>query len=209
MSDRSIMLAYDITDRRRRDRVFRYLSGIRVDGQKSVHELSLSAHDIPDVIAGVLEYVDPSDDKVLLCAQQRHRWLPRVLQICGTPAESVLASSPRPDAGFRWHDHDYLLAYDIRGPKRLRRLQKLTGGEGLFLQRSVYLLNLSLARYETFKEAVLARVDPDVDDVRLYPLVSLGDVYYLCGGNRGIYGLNNTPEDTMDDWLARGGRQDG
>ena len=201
MALRNVVVAYDVVARRRRDRLFRYLSSIRMDGQKSVHELVLSEQEIPDVVAAVMTHIDDTEDKVLLCGLPEHRLLPRVLQLCGTPLRSTVLPAKQPNQGLRWHDHDYLVAYDVRQPRRLRRMQRVAAAEGIYLQRSVYLVNLSLARYETFKERVLECVAIDEDDVRLYPLRSMGDLYFLAGGTRSVYASSPEGEPTLLGWL--------
>lgn len=66
----------------------------------------------------------------------------------------------------------WLLAYDIRAPKRLQRMQRIARKNGIPLQRSLYLLVGSRARIENFIDTLrnAKAFDETIDDVRIYPL---------------------------------------
>ena len=66
----------------------------------------------------------------------------------------------------RW----YVLAYDIRNPKRLRRVHAHVKKHGVSLQKSVFLIHADPGTLARLKAGVLARVDEAEDDVRLYPV---------------------------------------
>lgn len=64
----------------------------------------------------------------------------------------------------------WLIAYDIRHPKRWRRLYRLLCGQGLRIQYSVFLLPLSDREIEPLVGNIRACIDESKDDVRLYHL---------------------------------------
>ena len=66
----------------------------------------------------------------------------------------------------RW----YVLAYDVRDPKRLRRTHAHIKKHGISLQKSVFLIHADSKALARLKAGVLARVDKNKDDVRLYPI---------------------------------------
>jgi len=66
----------------------------------------------------------------------------------------------------RW----YVLAYDIRDPKRLRRTYAHVKKYGVGLQKSVFLIHTDPDSLARLKAGVLERVDETEDDVRLYPV---------------------------------------
>ena len=66
----------------------------------------------------------------------------------------------------RW----YVLAYDVRDPKRLRRTHAHVKKHGISLQKSVFLVHADPEALARLKTGVLERVDKNEDDVRLYPV---------------------------------------
>lgn len=64
----------------------------------------------------------------------------------------------------------WLIAYDIADPRRLRRVHALVARLARQLQYSLYLLDGGEARLDALLEAIRARIDPRRDDVRAYPL---------------------------------------
>lgn len=64
----------------------------------------------------------------------------------------------------------YVLAYDIRDPKRLQRLHYYLKQRALPLQRSVFLLHKRPAELHTILRGVRQRIHKSQDDVRLYPV---------------------------------------
>ena len=61
-----VMVAYDVTDNRRLNRVRRFLEGYRVAGQKSCFECWVTARDLRQVLHGVGGLMDPASDRVHL-----------------------------------------------------------------------------------------------------------------------------------------------
>jgi CRISPR-associated protein Cas2 len=59
----------------------------------------------------------------------------------------------------------YLVAYDIRAPKRLRRVAKVLEDFGLRVQKSVFIALLDERRFFDLKAALRREIDPAVDEV--------------------------------------------
>jgi CRISPR-associated protein Cas2 len=68
------------------------------------------------------------------------------------------------------HAQRWLLAHDIRDPKRLQRVWRFLRQEGVRLQYSVYLLAGTRQHVENIIEQLRELIDEDADDVRIYPL---------------------------------------
>lgn len=83
------------------------------------------------------------------------------------------------------HASHWLLAYDIRDPKRLQRVWRCLRQEGVRLQYSVYLLTGSRRHIEQLLAQLQPIIDERVDDVRVYPLSE----------NTKIWGLGTQFED--------------
>lgn len=70
---------------------------------------------------------------------------------------------------------NYLICYDIVCEKRLAKVAKLLEKECLRVQYSVFLLPLAgRGKAETLAAQLLGLIDPDEDDVRLYPVRNAG-----------------------------------
>lgn len=68
--------------------------------------------------------------------------------------------------------HWFVLAYDVRNEKRLRRLHYYLKKRALPLQRSVFLLHKKPSELNRMLQGVRERTHKNEDDVRLYPVVS-------------------------------------
>ena len=64
----------------------------------------------------------------------------------------------------------YLLAYDIRNPRRLQRTHAFVKKLGIPLQKSVFLVRADPDGLERLKDGIRQRVHGRRDDVRLYPI---------------------------------------
>ncbi|MGK9451823.1 CRISPR-associated endonuclease Cas2 [Acidithiobacillus caldus] len=64
----------------------------------------------------------------------------------------------------------WLVAYDVRSPKRWRRLYRLLCGHGWRIQYSAFLLALDDAKIEFLTQEIRHCIDEHKDDVRLYHL---------------------------------------
>jgi CRISPR-associated protein Cas2 len=73
--------------------------------------------------------------------------------------------------------HWFVLAYDVREPKRLKRLHYYLKKRGLPLQRSVFLLHKKPSELNRILQGVRQRTHKNEDDVRLYPVVSPNSIW--------------------------------
>jgi CRISPR-associated protein Cas2 len=81
----------------------------------------------------------------------------------------------------------YLVCYDVADPRRLQRVHYYLKHHALAVQYSVFLARVSERQLQSFLAGVAARIEPQEDDVRAYPLpadcqpVSLGRQYFPSG----------------------------
>lgn len=75
--------------------------------------------------------------------------------------------------------HWYVLAYDIRDPRRLQRTHRRLKREGMALQKSVFGLRVTGRALQALKADINDLVDDQIDDVRLYPVSRPGDIWSL------------------------------
>lgn len=73
--------------------------------------------------------------------------------------------------------HWFVLAYDVREPKRLKRLHYYLKKRALPLQRSVFLLHKKPSELSQILQEVRQRTHKNEDDVRLYPVVSPNSIW--------------------------------
>ncbi len=74
----------------------------------------------------------------------------------------------------------YLLAYDIRDPRRLQRTYNFVRKHGIGLQKSVFLIRADREALANLKAGIRERVNARQDDVRLYPIRHPG-VLWVAG----------------------------
>lgn len=67
---------------------------------------------------------------------------------------------------------DYLVCYDIREPRRLRRVHRCMREWGTPIQYSVFLCRLSAGMRTRMVRELRERIDERVDDVRIYTIQS-------------------------------------
>lgn len=95
------------------------------------------------------------------------------------------------------HAQRWLLAHDIRDPRRLQKVWRFMRSEGLRMQYSVYVLEGSRARIEHVLVQLRGLIDLRTDDVRVYAI----------GQSTRIWGLGRQFEDggnmLCDAWLDR------
>jgi CRISPR-associated protein Cas2 len=73
----------------------------------------------------------------------------------------------------------YLVAYDIRNPRRLGRIYRLCKRAGLHLQYSVFLLRASPLKMNQFIRELESLIEPRRDDVRIYPVPERAEWTFL------------------------------
>ena len=83
------------------------------------------------------------------------------------------------------HAQRWLLAYDIRDPRRLGRVGRFMSKEAVRLQYSVYLLAGTRHEVQQVIDQLLTLIDERTDDVRIYAL----------GDNTRVWGLGAQFED--------------
>jgi len=64
----------------------------------------------------------------------------------------------------------YLIAYDIREPKRLKRLHYRLRKRTIPLQNSVFMAKLSDKHLHTLSNEIKTHINTAQDDVRIYPI---------------------------------------
>lgn len=65
---------------------------------------------------------------------------------------------------------NYLVCYDIKDDKRLRRVFSLTKQYGIHLQYSVFYCRFTWVELQKFKSNLAEIINKKEDDIRIYPL---------------------------------------
>lgn len=78
----------------------------------------------------------------------------------------------------------YLVCYDIAHPRRLGRVLRLMKGRGIHLQYSVFYCEFTWPQLQEIKWRLGALIEPDEDDLRIYPLPASGQVEVYGQGDR-------------------------
>lgn len=97
--------------------------------------------------------------------------------------------------GGKW----YLVAYDIRCPGRLRRVQREIVRQGQGLQQSVYLVRGSRRSLMELLSRLEARMDTRVDDLRAYPVPHPAQLWY-SGTMRSVSVERNDSVEGFGEW---------
>lgn len=79
---------------------------------------------------------------------------------------------------------NYLVCYDIRDDRRLRRVFNFTKGHGLHIQYSVFYCRFTWQELKMFKSRLLELIDKRQDDIRIYPLPEDVKVVVMGCGSR-------------------------
>jgi len=79
---------------------------------------------------------------------------------------------------------NYLVCYDIRDDKRLRRVFGFTKKQGLHIQYSVFLCRFTWPELQRFKARLSELIDRKQDDIRIYSLPSQIRVIVMGCGDR-------------------------
>ena len=87
----------------------------------------------------------------------------------------------------------YLLAYDIRDPRRLRRVHYYLRKRALAAQQSVFFVHATEAELKETLDGVAQRIHRHLDDVRAYPISSPAEVW-LAGQSPVAGPLLRVPE---------------
>lgn len=70
---------------------------------------------------------------------------------------------------------EWLICYDIRDRRRLTRVHRCCCRYAMPLQLSVFAARLSEQRLQNLLEQLEQLIDPDEDDIRVYPIADLND----------------------------------
>jgi len=97
--------------------------------------------------------------------------------------------------------HWYVLAYDIREPKRLRRTHAYIRKHGVSLQKSVFLIHTDRDGLAGLKQGVIERVNSKEDDVRLYPVRHPGALW-TGGRQAACMTYSNSSLPRAKDWYS-------
>lgn len=92
------------------------------------------------------------------------------------------------------HYNSYLIAYDIRGHKRLARLYRALIKIAIPVQKSVFVAHAEIGCLQEIKDLVTSIIDEGVDDVRIYRLPARVDLH-LMGEAKHAIGLTQLLND--------------
>ena len=71
----------------------------------------------------------------------------------------------------------YMLVYDVREPKRLRRIHYFMKKRGIAMQKSVFILKIDKPGLHKLVSRVQELVNKQEDDVRIYPVTNPGSIW--------------------------------
>lgn len=196
----SYLFAYDITDPKRSHKVRRCLQRWRVDGQYSVHETLLLPFQAQELATELVELMDRQLDRLLVARLSRRGNGPVYILSQSPLRPQLVSENPAQPLPKELHDGWYLLAYDIREPQRLQKVQKETAVHCTFAQKSVYLYHGSGAGLLELMESLHGLIEKHNDDVRLYALNNSHDLWFPSGVTPPLAGLSaqgQEPESTL------------
>lgn len=85
---------------------------------------------------------------------------------------------------------NYLVCYDIKDDKRLRRVFSLTKQCGIHLQYSVFYCRFTWVELQKFKSNLAEIINKKEDDIRIYPLPNEVKTVVIGCGDRIPEGIN-------------------
>lgn len=181
------VFCYDISSPRLARLIRRALYPLRFDGQLSVHELILTPPEAEALSLELIELIDTETDSLAVFRLSRRGEGPVYALSSARPPwlfAQQLSRVPR-----YVHDGCYVLAYDVRDRRRLYRVHRSMSRKTIFLQRSVYLFQGTGAALLEILEEVGPLLEDGIDDLRVYALASLDDLWVLCGATPPVTGL--------------------
>ena len=92
---------------------------------------------------------------------------------------------------------NYLIAYDIREPKRLNRVHYFISKKAIALQRSVFFIKANPSEIKSITGGLLERADTQEDDIRLYPLQSVDRIWVAGRQAEKMSGLYSSFSSTL------------
>jgi CRISPR-associated endonuclease Cas2 len=180
------VFSYDIASPKNARAVRRVLKRWRLDGQLSVHEAIVTPGQAESLGVELAELVDPETDSLMVFRLCRRGHGP--IMVLSAPNAPSVAQPNKRVPNFP-ADGTYVLAYDVRDVKRLRRVHRETSKEGIFVQRSVYLYQGSGASLVALVARIRALLDETADDCRVYALSGADDLWFFVGGPPPLAGL--------------------
>lgn len=85
---------------------------------------------------------------------------------------------------------NYLMCYDIKDERRLRRVFGFTKKYGIHLQYSVFYCRFTWQELQRFKAKLNGMIDKKSDDIRIYPLPEKPYIITMGCGDRVPDGVN-------------------
>lgn len=70
---RPVIIAYDVSDNKKRYRIFKILKSWRLGGQKSVHECRLTKNQAEELFLQIVEHLDHKTDDLLMAWLEPNR----------------------------------------------------------------------------------------------------------------------------------------
>lgn len=83
----------------------------------------------------------------------------------------------------------WLIAYDVRDPKRLRRMHRFLSDNAVWVQYSVFVARMSAQRLGMLRASLGKLIDADADDVRVYRVPERAEISTL--------GMQGLPEGVL------------
>ena len=164
-AERLRVVAYDIAHPRRWRRVRRLLGRWASQGQYSAMELHINTPDLAALVADLRDATDDAADKLAI-------WQPLGEQ----RLDGLRSLAPLWPAVGHW-----MVCWDVRCPRRLRRAQKLVAREATALQRSVSWLRGTREQGLQLSAALAHVLKPAEDLLWLYPLREAAHLVNVVG----------------------------
>lgn len=183
------VFSYDISSPRQARLVRRVLFPLRMDGQLSVHEVILTPPEAGSVSRKLVDLVDDKTDSLVVFRLSRRGDGP-VYALSLARSLSMFAHQ-LPSVPRYLHDGCYVLAYDVRNVRRLRRVHRAMSRKTVFLQRSLYLYQGAGTDLIAVLREVGELLKQKEDDLRVYSLTGPDDLWFLCGTAPPLSGFVN------------------
>lgn len=100
--------------------------------------------------------------------------------------------------------HWYLIAYDVRDPKRLRRVHYHIRKHAFALQESVFLVRTDQRGLAALEDQLRKLVDPRTDDLRRYPVTGPAALWTAGRQEARLDGLHDAATPTARERGRRG-----
>jgi len=200
------LFAYDVSDNRRRGQLLKVLKRWRVDGQYSVHETMLRPSQVNALCSELVDLTEHHDDLLMMTRLSQKTKASVFHWQQPTRPRPILGGPKTVSFPHNFSSGSYLLAYDVRNPKRLGRVQRQIIKRTLFIQKSVYLFQGKGSELKDLVILVTGTLEKE-DDFRIYPVASLQNMWFLSGNKPPLPGLNSTKNagflKTLRRWVGK------